>query len=721
MAQKPPKKRPTPQVVSLSKETLNSLAPALDSMVKSLDQTNTHLNSIHSTLFNFMSNQAEQRKDAVRNEKLGETAQKGFFAKFFSTKEKPVRGLADSEGTTIRGGVSRGVEKGIGGGLGLFMKLAGAGVGLAALGAGIGGFIGGLAVADAAARKLGTGEHLVSLMGNLATGLSKFNLSNGAALAGLLGTGALFGAFGGAKKSGLAAVGMTAIGLGIGGFIGGLAASSTAIDAMNLDLSNFPTQAENVGKGLEAFAGSMSGDTAKVLGGMLAAGGLFAAFGGLGGAFKMAVGMTAIGAGIGGFVGGIAAGGGLAELAGFDGAGFKTVATNIAEGLSAFSDGQLLGLTGLFAAGAIFGAVPGGVAVAGLAAVGATAIGLGLGGFISGIAMGGGLASLVGADGSGLKSIMINIADGLKGFNGIDGSNFASLGLGMAGLGAGMATMLISLGAAKVAEGLTNMKNMIVSFFTGKEAQQAKGPFEGLKEMLAPIESIDFTTINAIDGAAFQNTMTGISNGLSAFSSAQFGAAFKGVGIAIANFLSGGKNPEDNMFTQIQGIADNSEGLTKGANALERIAIAMTKFSGIKFNSNDLDFEGMAIKLGQSIPLLQGLTKGGKVGEGYFDGPEIDFGKGLIDNPDIDLDGLAIAMGKVNEILGTSQGSVATQASTRLRGGPTGSNDTSNVQVVNSGGNVNKGGDNTVINKSTTNNFAAATPANGALVATATA
>ncbi len=712
MAQRPPKRRPTPSVVSLSKDTLNELMPALDSFKQSLDLQVNALDSINNNMGVLRDILTESAEDEKRNADLKDAKNASLLDKFINKIGLGPKKERQKEDTTITGGVSRGLQAGIGGGLGFMMKLAGVGVGIASVGVGIAGFITAMAGADAAARKLGTGDHLVELLGNTAKGLSQFNLTNGAALAGLLATGGLFGAVGGAKKAGLAAVGMTALGLGIGGFIGGLALGSEVLDIANVDLSAFPEQAKQLADGLNAFS-TLSPAAAGALGGLLATGGLFAAFSGLGTSVKMAVGMTAIGAGLGGFMSALATTGGLAAMAGFDGEGFATVAGNIAEGLGAFSNRDMAGLAGLFAVGSIFGAVPGGLAVQGMAALGATAMGLGIGGFVSGIALGGGLASLLGSDGSSLKTILVNLATGMKSFNGIKGDNFEKLGLGMAGLGAGIGALFVSLGANGVVQGINNLKDNFMGFFTGKEVEEAKSPFEALAEMIKPLEKVDFSQINDIDGPKFKSAMTGIADGLNAYSKISLKTSFRDIGVAINQFMSG----EKGAFNKIAELGDQADDLREGADALERIADAMVVFSNIKFDSNQINFEGMAKKLAQAIPLLRGLAKGGIVGEGFFDGPEIDFGKGLIDNPDIDLNKMATAMRQVNEILGSGALGISNDAARTFRTkGQMGRGDGGSGDTLVKGGDNFKGGDTYITNNYTTNNFSAKTPANMSLV-----
>jgi len=712
MAQRPPKRRPTPSVVSLSKDTLNELMPALDSFKESLDLQVDALDSINNNMGVLRNILVESAEDMKREKTIKDSQDKSLIDKFISKIGLGPKKQKEKEGTTIRGGVSRGLEAGIGGGLGFMMKLAGVGVGIASVGVGIAGFISAMAGADAAARKLGTGEHLVQLLGNTAEGLSQFDLTNGAALAGLLATGGLFGAFAGPAKAGLAAVGMTALGLGIAGFIGGLALGSTGLDLAGVDLSAFPEQAKGLADGLNAFA-TLDPAAAAALAGLLSAGGLFGAFGGFGTSVKMALGMTAIGAGLGGFMSALATTGGLSAMAGFDGQGFATTAGNIAEGLGAFSDRDMKGLAGLFAVGSIFGAIPGGLAVQGMAALGATAMGLGIGGFISGIALGGGIAGLVGADGTGTKNILVNVATGMKAFNGIKGDNFEKLGLGMTGLGAGIGALFVALGANGVVQGIRNLKDNFIGFFTGEEVQEAKGPFESLAEMIKPLEKVDFSQINNIDGPRFRSAMIGIADGLNAYSKVSLKTSFRDIGVAINQFMSG----EKGAFDKIADLGGQADDLREGADALERIADSMVVFSNIKFNTNDIDFSAMAKKLAQAIPLLRGLAKGGIVGEGFFDGPEIDFGKGLINNPDIDLDKMAIAMRKVNEILGTGALGISNDAARTFSRGQMGRNDTKGSGSTNiKGGDTVKGGDTYITNNYVTNNYATSTPANQSLI-----
>ena len=726
MAQRSPKKRPTPQLVSLSKDTLDQILPELRGVGTELRIQGAQLDGLYSTLSSMTTETAERAKDAARNAKLESGKDRSLFQKLFRLNKSE----SPKEDTTIRGGISRGVEKGIGGGLGLFTKLAGGGAGIAALGVGIAGFLTAMAGADAAARKLGTGKHLAALLGNIADGLSNFNLTNGAQLAALLGTGALFGAVSGVQIAGRAAVGMGAIGLGIAGFISGFMLPLAGLNWLGLDYERMPEIAKAVGDTLTAFAGSLSESTAIALGGLLGVSALFGRFKGFAGIAilgRAALGMTAMGAGLGGFVAGIAATSGIAAFLGFDGEGFATIATNIAKGLNAFDGDKLKLLSPLFAAGALFGAVGGarGIIAAGFASVGATLFGFGLGGFISGFAAAGGIAGWMGVTGEGMRDIMINIAAGLEAFNGVDGRNFVDLGVGITGLGVGLGAFLLALGANKVANGITNLSRFLAAKITGTDYESAdKSIAEKLIAEINPFKDIDpraLENINSLNGERFKTNMKGIADGLGAFTSYQFKTALKGVGISILNFFSGrSKENERTMIDQIKEIGDEAQNLEKGASALELVAAALGKFSSININSRNFDIKKVLTNLSKSIPLLEGLTGGDKAitadHGGFLGLGKISFGEGLINNKNIDLPGISRALEELGYVIDTP--------AMRNRS-------TNNLQVSNFaqdaagyGGMVVKGGDYVtggktfVTNNYVTHNHATKVPANKTLVST---
>ena len=127
-----------------------------------------------------------------------------------------------------------------------------------------------------------------------------------------------------------AAAGMASIGLGIGGFISGIMVWS-GVDAFKGE--GFKAQMTNLVAGWNEI-GNLNKTALIALGAMVGAGALFGAILGPSGAIKGAIGMSAVGIGIGGFMTGLMASG---ELTGFDGTTFAAQAKNLALGLNEFS------------------------------------------------------------------------------------------------------------------------------------------------------------------------------------------------------------------------------------------------------------------------------------------------------------------------------------------------------------------------------------------------
>jgi len=217
--------------------------------------------------------------------------------------------------------------------------------GLAALGLGIGGFFAGLNATEALGIQA-DGSQIAKMMTNFGVGISAlagaFGESDAAKVAALVtGGAALFATQTGAVGQLKIVTGLTSIGLGIGGFFAGINASGYFDLKKQPDGEILKKQMKNLAEGLGAFSDrDMAG-----LAGAFAVGGIFGAMPGgmiIGG--KVALGLGAAGAAIGLFFAGIGAVGEGANVIGIDGSGFKTLSTNIAEGLVSFNDIETEGL-----------------------------------------------------------------------------------------------------------------------------------------------------------------------------------------------------------------------------------------------------------------------------------------------------------------------------------------------------------------------------------------
>lgn len=326
-------------------------------------------------------------------------------------------------------------------------------------------------------------------------------------------------------------MGMTAVGLGISGFFMGLGVGSAGLEFINSDWTGLPKAVNAMVQVSEKLAASE--ESLAILGGLTAVGGIFGVVAGtkLGAAtagkaaLGATIGMGLVGAGIGAFFAGLGIGEGFLNIIGSDGSTMGSIMINIADGLRALENvnaGVLFGTMGIFAT---LGAVTGGAlgtgagapvaAVTGLAMVGA-ATGMGmagyaLGAFFSGFAMVGQISAFLGADGSGLKKIMVNMGEGLEGLTqNVDGAQLAAVGGGLILLGPGLLAFFGTDGilgiVGKLKEWGSKGWNAIGNFLgfdmeSGKKTGK-KGMVELLVESLKPLEKLK------VDG----NVLMGLAN-----------------------------------------------------------------------------------------------------------------------------------------------------------------------------------------------------------------
>lgn len=290
---------------------------------------------------------------------------------------------------------------------------------------------------------------------------------------------------------GLGAVaGLAALGFGIGSFFSGLALGGSISDMLGVNMNAVKDQMVTLG---EAFSETPTDGLLK-MGALLAAGGGFAALFGVGATAKAAVGMTAIGLGIGGFFAGLAASDGLSTLMSADGSMIKAQMINLAEGLGAFSDGQLNGLSVLLGAGALFGQVP---AIAGKAAIGMAAIGAGIGGFFGALSLADKGMEMIGGDGSTVRAMMENTSAGLSSFNDVDSKNLLALGGAMPVFGAGFAALM-------GLKGISSVFDFVSGLFSSSDE---KSIFEKTADGLKSFNDVDVERLNKMGNlsSAFDN------------------------------------------------------------------------------------------------------------------------------------------------------------------------------------------------------------------------
>ena len=442
----------------------------------------------------------------------------------------------------------------------------GAGMGMGAVGAGLGAFFAGLAAGDVAMSWMNTDMTKLKLATKgLSDALKELDDRSLTAVGGLLAGGAAAGALFGPRRVGKATIGMGAIGLGIGAFFAGLAAGDAAMNWMSTDGTKLKNMMINLGEGLNGLAANPAGLNA--VGALLGAGAAGAALFGPSKVGQAAIGMGAIGLGIGAFFAGLAAGDAAATWMSADGGKLKSIMTNVAEGLNAFSGQSMIAVGGLLAAGALFGTVGTPVA-AGAAAVGMAAIGAGLGGFMLGLAGIGELASWMGVDGSGIKTMMTNIAEGLNSFNNLQGDNFAKIVPALGLLGPALISFLAGNGLASITQAVMDSFTSVWNWLTGADPNERKpSMIQQIVDMLEPLNTLDVSKISMLDTLS---------------------------------------------------------------SALTRMGQALDTLSGVRIGSLKDTFETLAKSVAYAIPLINKMWEGGVIGEGWGDGyPEINFGAGL--------------------------------------------------------------------------------------------
>jgi len=170
----------------------------------------------------------------------------------------------------------------------------------------------------------------------------------------------------------------------------------------------------------------------------------------------------------------------------------------------------------------------------------------------------------------------------------------------------------------------------LIAFSAGQGAATAVAAFEkegwttkiktNVKELLSMTSEEGINTEKAEE---FSVVMGKLSAGLLKFSAGKLADSLAGAASGILNFISGNESP----VTQMMKIADKSDQLTKGADALDKIRGALSGLSDLKFDGSDLNITDMAEDLVKAVPVLEKAIMGGKISGGFF-GDDVEF-KGL--------------------------------------------------------------------------------------------
>lgn len=465
------------------------------------------------------------------------------------------------------------------------------------------GLLAGETVTDLVTIKSGANfDSFKGLTASFTEAIKPLDKTSSIALAGLLVAGGVVGyAAGDFTKVALVAAGMGAMGAGIGGFFAGLGVGAEIGSFLT---SGFDALPNMVG----AFADSVKilkeKEADKALVAILGAGAGLGAFLKGGKQALMVTGMTAMGAGIGGFFLGFDGLASIGAAIGADGSNAKNLITNFAEGINAFDQKSLTALGALLAVGGIAG--PKGSA---WLAAGLTVMGIGLAGFFTAFDGVAGLAGILGADGSSTKNLLTNFAEGINALvtglpEGMTGRDLQDLGLGLGAIGIGMVALLGADGLG----GLKGIVEDVFNFLTLGFFEDDRTIFEILRDSLGPLNELDNDGIkNASEIFGSLGTfLTGVNKDNMKDNVDATTEALKEMGLTLEDVFvdgfgdtSGNKIPLNKLKDDIDAINDSLETFKERSNlgALDIVIAGQKDISIPSMAVTNLSIENAMLKL----------------------------------------------------------------------------------------------------------------------------
>ena len=165
----------------------------------------------------------------------------------------------------------------------------------------------------------------------------------------------------------------------------------------------------------------------------------------------------------------------------------------------------------------------------------------------------------------------------------------------MTGLAAGLFAFAVGKG--------TNVMADTLSKFTGNFADNIK---TDVTTLLSILNDDNINVQKSID----LNTILGnISAGLMKFGAQNFINSLASAASTVFNFLAGDNSP----IKQVKLIADESENLTKGADAITAIGDGLNNIASLSFDGSNIKIKDFAEDLIQSVPLIEAAIMGGKI------------------------------------------------------------------------------------------------------------
>ena len=373
--------------------------------------------------------------------------------------------------------------------------------GLAFMGIAIPAFLMGLLAGDAvisSVKSMGWVDMKFSGMKGAIEGFSSMimGLSTEAqvALGAMLASGAVAGLV--AKNPANLAIGMAAMGAGISGFFVGLAAGDAAMSWLSTDFTGISTAV----KGFDEAIGHLDATSAATLLVLLGAGTLLGKITSKQQQAKMVLGIGALSLGIAAFFTGFAGADFVAANVG-DGGSIKNLVKNFGDAISSLDETSLKALGGLLAVGSVFGAAPGGLMIAGKAAIGMGVIGAGIAAFFvafDGMAK---LGGILGADGSSTKTLVNNMIDGIKPLQDLDSEKLVGAAAVLPDIGEGISKFFGAEMMGKLsdtASDITGFVKNIFGFGDKEGGSKEKSRIARMVEALEPLKDINASEMKGL-------------------------------------------------------------------------------------------------------------------------------------------------------------------------------------------------------------------------------
>ena len=451
-------------------------------------------------------------------------------------------------------------------------------MGLAAMGIGISAFLGGLLAGDAliaGAKSMGWVDMEFTGMKAALEGFSGMimGLSTPAQIA--LGTMLAGSAVAGVMMKNPTKIGiaMATMGAGISGFFIGLAVGDKAMSWLGADYSGIKAAIV----GFDGAIGAFTTESMIALGGILGVSMGIGALTDVGTQAKMLIGIATVTAGIGAFFLGFSLMDAAAKKLG-EGDSVKKLIGNFAGAIGALDKQSMIALGGIMAIGGLFGAVPGGLAVATGASIGMGLVGAGIAAFFlafDGMAK---VGSVIGVDGASTKTLVSNMAAALKTLTTLDGDQLMKLGKALPGIGLG-------IGAFFAADALGSITATVKDGFNWLFGSDDKkdDKFRKMVDSLAPLKDLDHEAMGGLGkiigdierlgairilpslGMNIKNFADGLLKAMIPLETAIYGGVLDGKGFEI---FGGGKD------INIKGLANGGTEFRMAVSNLESLRMA---------------------------------------------------------------------------------------------------------------------------------------------------